>query len=177
MDNQSKNFVYKPRLMTLCFIKDGNRVLLGRKARKIGEGLWNGMGGNVEQSDETIEDAAKREVREEVGVELENIKYMGSIDFKFPDTGRINQVSMFVAEGYQGDLSPEPEEISELKWFDIENLPVNEMLEADKRFVPFVLHDEEVSGEVKFTSDFVLLDCQINHEPFTRELSRELHMR
>ena len=73
------------RNMTLCFIQKDERVLLGRKTRKIGKGMWNGLGGNVEKDDKSIKDAAKREILEESGLEVDDLEYYGIIDFKFPE--------------------------------------------------------------------------------------------
>ena len=56
----------KKILTTLCIIHQHPRVLLGMKKRGFGVGRWNGFGGKV-QREETIEDAAKRELREEAG--------------------------------------------------------------------------------------------------------------
>ena len=47
------------KLMTLLFIVEPQRVLLGMKKRGLGEGRWNGFGGKV-QPGETIQDAARR---------------------------------------------------------------------------------------------------------------------
>jgi 8-oxo-dGTP diphosphatase/2-hydroxy-dATP diphosphatase len=47
------------KLLTLAFLLERNRVLLGFKKRGFGMGKWNGFGGKVE-SGETIECAAKR---------------------------------------------------------------------------------------------------------------------
>ena len=61
------------RLLTLCIIHQRSRVLLGMKKRGFGAGRWNGFGGKV-APEETIEGAAKREMREELNVEIKNIK-------------------------------------------------------------------------------------------------------
>jgi len=47
------------KLLTLVFIIEPDRILLGMKKRGFGAGWWNGFGGKV-QPDETIEEAAKR---------------------------------------------------------------------------------------------------------------------
>ena len=47
------------KLLTLVFIIEPERILLGMKKRGFGAGWWNGFGGKV-QSDETIEEAARR---------------------------------------------------------------------------------------------------------------------
>ena len=47
------------KLLTLVFIIEQDKILLGMKKRGFGVGWWNGFGGKVQQ-DETIEEAAKR---------------------------------------------------------------------------------------------------------------------
>ena len=54
------------KVLTLVFLRDATRVLLGMKKRGFGVGKWNGFGGKVEPG-ETVVEAAAREVREECG--------------------------------------------------------------------------------------------------------------
>ena len=49
------------KLLTLAFVKESTRILLGYKKRGFGMGRWNGFGGKV-QANESIENAAKRYV-------------------------------------------------------------------------------------------------------------------
>ena len=53
------------KLLTLAFLLDGNRILLGFKKRGFGMGKWNGFGGKVENG-ETIEQAAKRYIIQDI---------------------------------------------------------------------------------------------------------------
>jgi len=53
----------KRKLFTLCIVLKRNEILLGMKKRGFGKGKWNGFGGKVLRG-ETIEKAAKRELRE-----------------------------------------------------------------------------------------------------------------
>ena len=55
------------KLSTLCFLLRDGQILLAMKKRGFGEGKWNGAGGKV-NAGETVEHAAVRELREEVGV-------------------------------------------------------------------------------------------------------------
>ena len=51
------------KLLTLVFIIEKDSILLGMKKRGFGAGWWNGFGGKVQQG-ETIEEAAKRSIKE-----------------------------------------------------------------------------------------------------------------
>ena len=61
------------KLLTLCIIYQYPKVLLGMKKRGFGAGRFNGFGGKVENG-ESIEEAAKREVVEEVGLNVKSLK-------------------------------------------------------------------------------------------------------
>ncbi len=52
------------------------------KKRGFGEGRWNGFGGKVNEG-EGVEEAAKRELEEEVGVIVNEIEHMGVLDFEW----------------------------------------------------------------------------------------------
>ena len=62
---------------------------------------------------ESIEDAIHREVREEVGVEVTDIRYFGSQSWPFPHSLMI----AFTAEYAGGDIKCDPAEIAEARWF------------------------------------------------------------
>ncbi|MCX6723644.1 MAG: NUDIX domain-containing protein [Candidatus Staskawiczbacteria bacterium] len=70
------------KIMTLCIVYQPPKILLGMKKRGFGMGRWNGFGGKVDNG-ETIENAAKRELREEAGIEVKNLDKVGIIDFEF----------------------------------------------------------------------------------------------
>jgi 8-oxo-dGTP diphosphatase/2-hydroxy-dATP diphosphatase len=54
-------------LLTLALLEKGNKILLGMKKRGFGVGRWNGFGGKVKEG-EKIEEAVKRELKEEIGI-------------------------------------------------------------------------------------------------------------
>ena len=60
-----------------------------------------------------------RETREEVGVELKNIRYFGSQPWPFPHSLMI----AFTAEYAGGEVRPDGVEIHEARWFDVDELP------------------------------------------------------
>jgi NAD+ diphosphatase len=105
-----------PAVMVL--ITDGKRrVLLGRKSIWPA-GRYSALAGFVEPGEE-LEDTVARETREEIGVEVKNIRYFGSQPWPFPHSLMI----AFTAEYAGGELRPDGVEIEEARWFDADELP------------------------------------------------------
>jgi NAD+ diphosphatase len=104
-----------PAIMIL--ITHGRKLLLARKAA-FPAGRFSALAGFVEPG-ETLEDTVIRETREEVGVEVRNIRYFGSQPWPFPHSLMV----AFTAEYAGGELRPDGVEIEEARWFDPEDLP------------------------------------------------------
>ena len=90
-----------------------HEILLGRN-RTFTPPFFSNFAGFVE-SGETYEDAIRRELQEEVGVEVTNIRYFGSQNWPFPHT----LLAAFTAEYASGEVRPDGEEIAEAAWFDV----------------------------------------------------------
>ena len=82
------------KLLTLCIIYQHPNILLGMKRRGFGAGRWNGFGGKVGVR-EKIEEAAKREVREEARIEVLNLVKVGIVQFEFQGNPEILEVHIF----------------------------------------------------------------------------------
>ncbi|KND48168.1 MAG: pyrophosphohydrolase [Parcubacteria bacterium C7867-006] len=152
------------RNSTLIFLvnTDGNKitkVCLAMKKRGFGAGRWNGVGGKVE-SGETIEDAAKREAKEEIGVNIEIIKKVGEISFYFPHKTEWNQlVSIFFSDKWIG----EPSESEEMRpeWFEIDKIPFDKMWPDDKFWLPIVLGGKLIKGSFTFLDGDIIKDEKV----------------
>jgi len=68
---------------------------------------------------ETLEEAAEREIQEEVGIQVKNVKYWGSQPWPFPNSLMVG----FTAEYESGEIVEDGTEILSADWFDIDNLP------------------------------------------------------
>ncbi len=141
----------KIRKFTLCFPISGNRVLLGKKTAKIGKGLWNGIGGNVEPTDKSIEDAVIRENFEEVGIvcDMGNLEKRAVIHFHNncgDDTSFMAEVHVYLLHHWEGEPKESPE-LSNLTWFSIYALPVEEMMLADKKWLPLIFDGEIIRAK------------------------------
>ncbi|MHC1743690.1 MAG: NAD(+) diphosphatase [Syntrophobacteraceae bacterium] len=95
----------------------GDELLLAR-AQRFPEGFYSVLAGFVEAG-ETLEECACREIREEVGVEVANIRYFGSQSWPFPHSLMIG----FTAEYAGGEIRPDPSEIADARWFRSDRLP------------------------------------------------------
>jgi NAD+ diphosphatase len=104
-----------PAVITL--VRDGPRVLLARKAGWA-PGRYALVAGFVDNG-ESLEGAVAREVREEVGVEVTDIQYVGSQNWPFPSQLMIG----FVARYAGGEIAIDPEELEDARWFDCDRLP------------------------------------------------------
>lgn len=143
------------KLTTLCYpIADG-KVLLAMKKRGFGAGKWNGPGGKVEP-DESIEEACRRETREETGFDPVGLEARGVIEFVFegkPEWG--NECHVFVATETTGDLC-ETEEMRPA-WFSLDAVPYDDMWEDDAVWLSDVLRGGSVHERFYFDADGHLL--------------------
>ena len=120
------------RIATLGIITRGDQVLLGLKqgGSEIGDGLLNAPGGKQE-SGETILDCLVREVQEEVDITLDPTKAEKCAIITFHAGGKPDfEVHVYRASSFTG----EPRETKSMApmWFDINNLPSEDMHESDR---------------------------------------------
>ena len=111
--------MHYPRLSpaAIVLVRRGDRILLARSPG-FPKGLYSVLAGFVEPG-ESIEEAIVREVREEVGIEVQNVRYFGSQPWPFPNSLMVG----FTADYAGGELTPEPGEIEDAGWYTAEELP------------------------------------------------------
>jgi NAD+ diphosphatase len=98
-------------------IERGDQLLLARSPH-FAPGVYSTLAGFVEPG-ESLEETVAREVREEVGVEVRNIRYFGSQPWPFPHSLMIG----FVADWESGEIRPQEGEIEDAGWFGVDGLP------------------------------------------------------
>jgi NAD+ diphosphatase len=104
-----------PAMMALVW-RPGE-VLLARAPHFVNR-MYSALAGFVEAG-ESIEQCIRREVHEEVGVQVDNLRYYGSQSWPFPNSLMI----AFTAEWTGGEIVPQAGEIEHAAWFPIDELP------------------------------------------------------
>lgn len=111
-----------------AIVVEGDSVLLGRRAHEPWLGLWGSPGGFCEIGEHPV-DTVERELLEETGLQVEVTRYLGTWvdayanDPRERDAGIIN-VTYYLAVPLPGDADPtDPDEVSELAWFRLDELP------------------------------------------------------
>ncbi len=149
---------------TVIFLTKDNQVLLGLKKSGLGRGNYVGIGGKVEQG-ESIKEAAIREFKEEVKIELppELLEEVAVVNFHFPhikDGSWDQEVYAFLVEDY----SVEPQETEEIKpvWFAIEQLPLDQMWDDAKYWIPQILHGQKLQASLVYDSQLKVNEKEIS---------------
>lgn len=101
----------------LAVVRRDDKILLARNAMNK-TGMWSILAGFVEPG-ETFEGCVRREVLEEVSIEVEPRGYLGSQPWPFPDQLMVG----FTADWISGDLKPDGVEIAEAGWFGPDDHP------------------------------------------------------
>jgi NAD+ diphosphatase len=89
----------------------GDRALLGRNRRRAGA-RFSCLAGFVEPG-ETLEEAVRREVREESGIRCGRVRYLAAQPWPFPSSLMMG----FLAEALTEEITVDPEELAEARWF------------------------------------------------------------
>ena len=142
------------KILTLGFIYQSPKILLGMKKRGFGAGRWNGFGGKLKEG-ETIEEALKRETKEEAGGEINNFDKVGIIEFEFKGDPDILEVHIFRVSDFGG----EPAESEEMRpqWFNQDKLPFDSMWPDDRHWFPLLLSGKKFRGRFLFGKNDVIL--------------------
>ena len=102
----------------IVLVTRGDELLLARNAN-FPQPMYSTLAGFIEAG-ESAEETLAREVREEVGVEITNLRYFQSQSWPFP-----NQLMLgFFAEYQGGEIVPDQEEIVDAQWFHYRELPM-----------------------------------------------------
>lgn len=126
------------KLATLCYVRrNGQTLMLHRNKRPddMHFGKWNGLGGKFDAG-ETPEECARREIREESGLETRELHLKGVITFPKFAKNEDWYVFMYVVHADGEPISECPE--GELVWVDTAKLLGLDLWEGDSIFIPWL---------------------------------------
>ena len=139
------------RITTLCYIENRGRFLMMHRTKKGQDenaGKWIGLGGHLGE-DESPEECIRREIREEAGMEVSELRLRGILTFILPKWG--NELTfLYTAKGEDGPL-PECDE-GTLRWVPKGEIARLNLWEGDRVFLP-MLETETRCFELKLIYD------------------------
>ncbi len=140
-------------------------ILLGMKKRGFGVGRWNGFGGKLD-GNETIEEGAIRELKEEAGIVPTKMKKVGILEFSFQNDPKILETHIFKVYEFNG----EPSESEEMKpqWFNFKDIPFPQMWSDDIYWFPNLMNDTLFKGSFLFDRSS---DSEYSAKIISQELS------
>lgn len=105
-------------------IIENNKILLNKEKKEHGSTVWMIPGGMVENFDIPLEETCRREVKEELGIDIKIIRPLRTIIQRRPQAeDKLVILVHYLAERI-GEINPGPETI-EWAWHDINNLPTD----------------------------------------------------
>lgn len=155
-----QNYLHEVAI-TAIIVKGQKYLIIRRsKSKKRFPGMWTVPGGKLETSDYTslpkdtkdywynvLEKTLKREVKEEVGVEIDNIEYITSLATVHAD-GNPSLVISCLADYKSGEIILQPEEVDNFAWVNLEEAKSYELLDG--------IYDELIMAERKSNGEKLL---------------------
>ena len=150
MENSNK-YLHEVAI-TAIIVKDGKYLITRRSPnKKRFPGMWTVPGGKMETSDylklpkdteyywyNVLERTLKREVKEEVGIEIDKVEYVTSLATVHKD-GSPSLVISCMADYVSGDIKIQPEELDRYAWVDLEEAKNYQLIDG--------IYDELVMAE------------------------------
>ena len=133
----------------IIYAVSGDKVLLIRKKRGLGQGKINAPGGHIEPGETPVQ-AAVRECMEETGLTPLKPRLKGFLNFRFRD-GLLLRGYVFIAEGFTGEMR----ECDEAAPFlcPLDSIPYEEMWEDDRLWLPALFEGKSFLGDFSFDGD------------------------
>ncbi len=134
----SCGLVSYPRLApaVMALVRRGDQLLLGRSPH-FPPGMYSALAGFVDPG-ESLEQTITREVQEEVGLRVKNVRYFASQPWPFPHSLMI----AFTCDYADGEITPDPTEIEDAQWFSLDALPrLPSKISISRRLIDSVIAD------------------------------------
>jgi len=107
-------------------VDDQGRLLLGRRAHDPSPGLWDAIGGFIEEGEDPV-DALRRETLEETGLEVEQGEFLGVWTDVYGDGPDVQTtLNLFWEAHVLGGELRAADDVAELGWFEREELPARD---------------------------------------------------
>lgn len=147
---------FQPILATLGYVlsPDGRRVLLVHRNKRPGDahlGKYNGLGGKLDAGEDVVA-CLRREVREEAGIECEELQLRGTVSWPgFGKQGEDWFGFIFRIDRFSGTPFTENPE-GALKWVEVERILELPLWEGDRFFLPLVFErtDRQFHGVMPY---------------------------
>ncbi|GJP66680.1 hypothetical protein CLOP_g23589 [Closterium sp. NIES-67] len=147
VDKRAKQF-------TLAVVCHEGKILLGRKQRGFGKGLFMFFGGKVEPG-ETTDHAAARELQEEAGLVAESYEKRAELTFHLDGQPKPWQVHVYIVERFSGEMCNSDEMLPQ--WFPTSDIPYGEMFPDDIIWVPCFLKGDRLRAEFVSSADGMVM--------------------
>ena len=117
------NFHTRPVIGVGVMVWRDKQILLGERLVKKQASCWQFPGGHLE-NDESVIECARREVLEETGIKIKNLRHLGFTNRQF-EVAQNNYITLLVSAEYDsGEVEMlEPDKCARWQWFDYQKLP------------------------------------------------------
>lgn len=144
--------------MVYC-LKDG-AVLLMHRAKEPNRGLWTAPGGKLEAG-EAPDACARREIREEAGIQAREMRLRGLLTLTSPRPDWAWLLFAYAVTRFEQTGAPDPRE-GDLRWWALGDVPSLPMPQADRVFLPDILdlHAPPYEATFRYDADLRLVEVQ-----------------
>lgn len=118
------HFYDNPKPTTAVFLEKDGKILLVKRAEKPKKGFWDAPGGFIEKN-ESAEESAKREIKEELGIEIKKLEFIGSFTgtYFYQNITYSTLCLAFKAVSKNWNIKLQKDEISQIKFFEKNEIP------------------------------------------------------
>ena len=123
MADAKKMVCKRPHVVVAVFVIKDGKILMGRRIGSIGNGTWGLPGGKLDFGEE-IFDCAKREVLEESGLKIKNLR-LGPYTNDYFKSEDLHYITLFVIADYASGTAKvmEPEKCLGWRWIEWDKIP------------------------------------------------------
>ena len=118
-----KSAIRSPAIGVGVLVWKNKKLLLGKRLHKDQSYSWQFPGGHLE-NDESVVECARREVLEETGLKIKQLRHLGFTDKSF-EMNQQQYITLFVSAEYESGKAQvlEPDKCEDWQWFDCADLP------------------------------------------------------